>query len=130
VVITGGEPSLQLTNSLVDKIHSLGKTIAVETNGTHDLPEDIDWITLSPKDEFCENAKVVLDEVDEVKIVYDGENDPSKYLAIPAQYYYLQPCDTGNKVENEKIINRTVDYIKENILWRISLQTQKILKVR
>ena len=61
VVITGGEPALQLTESLVEMLHLLGKTVAVETNGTVELPKNVDWITLSPKDMFLsEKAKPVL----------------------------------------------------------------------
>ena len=52
VVITGGEPSLQLTNSLVEGLHGVGKYVAVETNGMHELPSNVDWITLSPKDQI------------------------------------------------------------------------------
>ena len=52
VVITGGEPSLQLTKSLVNALHDIDKIVAVETNGTHSLPGNVDWITLSPKDNF------------------------------------------------------------------------------
>ena len=49
VVITGGEPSLFLTHSLVEALHQAGKFVAVETNGTHPLPDNVDWVTLSPK---------------------------------------------------------------------------------
>ena len=62
VVITGGEPSLQLTALLIELLHKLDKEVAVETNGTHILPENVDWITLSPKDAFIASPadKVVL----------------------------------------------------------------------
>ncbi|MBR4506739.1 MAG: 7-carboxy-7-deazaguanine synthase QueE, partial [Bacteroidales bacterium] len=60
VVITGGEPSLQLTESLVDILHAAGKYMAVETNGTRPLPANVDWITLSPKSAFVDGAEVVL----------------------------------------------------------------------
>lgn len=55
VVITGGEPSLFLTHSLVEALHQAGKFVAVETNGTHPLPDNVDWVTLSPKDRFESN---------------------------------------------------------------------------
>lgn len=78
VVITGGEPSLQLTASLVDKLHAAGKFVAIETNGTHPLPHNIDWITLSPKDAYvAHGAKIVLSRCHEIKLVYDGRPLPS-----------------------------------------------------
>ena len=52
LVITGGEPSLQVTYGFVDALHGVGKKVAVETNGTQSLPQNIDWITLSPKDAY------------------------------------------------------------------------------
>ena len=73
VVVTGGEPALQLTESLVEMLHFLGKTVAVETNGTVELPKNVDWITLSPKDAFLgEKAMPILKEADELKLIYDG----------------------------------------------------------
>ena len=75
VVITGGEPSLQLTNGFVDALHGMGKKVAVETNGTHPLPQNIDWITLSPKDAYVGvAAKPILEYVNEIKWVFDGEH--------------------------------------------------------
>ena len=56
VVLTGGEPSLQLTESLVAGLHRLGRFVAVETNGTRSLPAGVDWITLSPKDAFVNES--------------------------------------------------------------------------
>lgn len=136
VVFTGGEPSLQLTISLVLKMQEKGKYVAIETNGTHSLPPQIDWITLSPKEPFVgDKGKIVLNKVDEIKIVHNGDIPTlNKMMGIvekvQAKYYFIQPCDTGNKLENQKIINECVNIIKSNPKWRMSLQTQKILKVR
>ncbi|MBP5641807.1 MAG: radical SAM protein, partial [Paludibacteraceae bacterium] len=66
VVLTGGEPALQADDALIAALHDAGYYIAIETNGTHSLPDDIDWVTCSPK----EGSHVVLSEADEVKIVY------------------------------------------------------------
>ena len=60
VVVTGGEPALQLTESLVDALHAVGRYVAVETNGTHPLPDNVDWVTLSPKSAFVDGAEVML----------------------------------------------------------------------
>ena len=132
VVITGGEPSLQLTKSLVDALHSEDKFVAVETNGTHRLPSNVDWITLSPKDIFLGyEAKVELSIVDEIKVVYDGEHKPHMYSGILCTHArFLQPCDTGDPVRNAEIVNSAIEYIKKDPRWKLSLQIHKILNIR
>jgi organic radical activating enzyme len=144
VVVTGGEPALQLTASLVDKLHAAGKYVAVETNGTRPLPENVDWITLSPKDAYVDGAQVVLPHANEVKVVYDGEHAPEKQLYAPSPSsppcregsgvgdipHFLQPCDTGDAVRNAAIVQATVDYVKRHPEWRLSLQIHKILNIR
>lgn len=130
VVITGGEPSLQLTYSLVDKLHRAGKIVAVETNGTGKLPMNVNWITVSPKMAYVGDAgKPTLQAADEVKVVFDREHEVEDY-GIKANHYFVQPCDTGYEEENREIINDCVEFIKKNPKWRLSLQTQKILNVR
>lgn len=131
VVMTGGEPALQLTESLVELLHWLGKTVAVETNGTLQLPSNVDWVTLSPKDAFLgETATPVLTKADEMKLIYDGKNEPRLYENIEVRYRFLQPCDTGDEEENKKIIKQTIEYCKEHPQWRLSLQTHKFLNIR
>ena len=130
VVLTGGEPSLQVKEDFISLLHQHDYYVACETNGTRELPSGIDWITLSPKDLFCKDAEVIIDDYDEVKVVFDGKHDVSKYEDYEATELFLQPCDTGNKEENEEIISQLIDYVKEHPQWRISLQTQKILNVR
>ena len=68
VILTGGEPSLQATETLVDRLHALGKRVAMETNGTHAVPTNLDWLTLSPK----EGKDPMLTQADEVKVVYQA----------------------------------------------------------
>ncbi len=132
VVVTGGEPSLQLTASLVEAIHQRGRTVAIETNGTHPLPSNVDWITLSPKDLFLGSvATPVLNEVDELKVVYDGTHAPEPYENIKVRHArFLQPCDTGDTLRNQAIIAQTIDYVKANPQWRLSLQTHKLIGIR
>ena len=137
VVITGGEPALQLTESLVEMLHLLGKTVAVETNGTVELPKNVDWITLSPKDAFLgEKATPVLKYADELKLVFtDDCRDAQpcvreKYANIHVKHRFLQPCDTGDASKNADIIQKTIEYCKEHPEWRLSLQTHKILNIR
>lgn len=92
VVITGGEPSLQLTALLIELLHKLDKEVAVETNGTHILPENVDWITLSPKDAFIASpaAKVVLKRCNEMKVVFTGNELPN-YDNIACDHYFCNP---------------------------------------
>lgn len=130
IIITGGEPSLFLTDELVNKLHDKGKYVAVETNGTNKLPSSVDWVTLSPKDNFMKNAVPVNQRYDEVKVVFDGNQNVDKYLSIPAKQYYLQPCDTGNETLNKEIINKTLEHCMKEGKWRISIQIHKILNVR
>ena len=131
VVFTGGEPSLQLTADICRQLKDLGYDIQVETNGTHELPEGcIDWVTCSPKDAFCKNAEIKISHIDEVKVVFDGKTDVSRYLDIDARCYSLQPCDTGKEKENKEITAMCVDYILAHPEWRLSLQTHKILYIR
>lgn len=129
VVLTGGEPSLFIDESFVEKLHAIGKYVAIETNGTHKVPSNIDWITCSPKSDFCDKADVVVERCDELKVVYTYQNI-DKWLDIEALYYYLQPCDTKDEQKNKEMISSVVEKCIDNPKWRISLQTQKILNVR
>lgn len=131
VVITGGEPSLQLTDSLVEGLHGVGKYVAVETNGTHELPSNVDWITLSPKDHFVQtDATIVLRRCNEIKVVFTEQGLPSEYAEIQSDQHFLQPCDVGDEVRNAEILKRTIDYCLAHPIWRLSLQTHKLIGVR
>lgn len=147
VCITGGEPSLQLDDALVSALHEAGFRIHIETNGTRPLPEGIDWITLSPKEDFSPSAAVVLSRADELKLVYTGANDPEKWVDFPAGFHYLQPCDlsencpadggdcaaSGDAVSAPAMgvdtVALTLRYILSHPAWKLSLQTHKILGI-
>lgn len=131
VVITGGEPTIQDCVQLIDTLHLAGYEVAMESNGTRPAPYNVNWLTISPKTAYIDNdaAKVRQMRADEVKLVFDGVHEPSDY-GIVAKHYYLQPCDTGDAAENERIINECITYIKQHPKWKLSLQTQKILNVR
>ncbi len=123
ICLTGGEPSLQVDDSLVKRFHSEGYLLHIETNGTRTLPAGIDWVTLSPKVWWNGGeAKVILTRADEVKIVYTGQ-DLSGWEHFPAGEHFLQPCSGENTCE-------VVDYILAHPLWRLSLQTHKLLDIR
>ena len=131
VCVTGGEPGLQLDRALVDALHGAGFKVHVETNGTRPLPE-VDWVTLSPKGDvkgLKGDGTVVLEKADEIKVVYtDGVN--VKWAAFPATWHFLQPCDTGDPEKNQAILAKTIDHIQRHPLWRLSLQTHKLLNIR
>lgn len=130
VVLTGGEPSLFVTEELTHALKAGGKRfLAMETNGTHAITPGVDWITLSPKFEFTENAQLAIQSCDELKVVYTGQ-DLTPYENIQATHRFLQPCDTGDAARNREIIERTVQTCLDNPQWRLSLQTHKVLQIR
>lgn len=129
VVFTGGEPTLQIDESLVALLKKWGYYIAIETNGTNRVPDGIDWITCSPKTLFVDNGKVVIKYASEVKVVFDGMHEINDF-GIDALSYYVQPCDVGDKEKNAEILKQTVDFVEKHPKWQLSLQQQKIINVR
>ena len=117
VILTGGEPSLFVDEDLVRSLHQAGKYVSIETNGTHALPDTLDWVTCSPK----EGGQVVLERIDEVKVVYTGQ-DLSNYAAMQAKHHYLQPCSCQNT-------QQVVEYILQHPQWNLSLQTHKLIAI-
>ncbi len=117
-ILTGGEPSLWVDEGFISKLHDAGFYVTIETNGTRPLPSSIDWVTCSPKI----GHPVVLDRIDEVKVVYLGQ-DVSEYELLPASHYFLQPCSCRNTEE-------VTAYVKEHPKWRLSLQTHKLIGIR
>ncbi len=129
IVLTGGEPTLQTDENFVNMLHEAGYYVAIETNGTKAVPKNIDWVTVSPKEAYVVNGKVCITKADEVKIVFDGVHQPSDF-GIQASNYYVQPCDTGRRAKNKAIVGLCVDWVKQFPKWKLSLQQQKIIKVR
>lgn len=128
VVITGGEPMMQITPELTQLLHKAGRYVQVETNGTLALPPgvELDWVTCSPK-----TSHVRLQHIDELKVVYEGVGqDMSPWESIEAQEYRLQPCDTGDETKNQAILESTVAYLLSHPKWHLSLQTHKMLNIR
>lgn len=131
VVLTGGEPTLQITRQLLDCLHELGYYIQIETNGSIELPQDvverIDWITLSPKD-----APVRISSFDELKVVYQAKDMTiyDKLIAEKPKAMSLQPCDYGHPMMNQANLKATIDYVLSHPQWRLSLQTHKMTGIR
>lgn len=130
VVLTGGEPSLYADKAFVDRLKKSGWYVAIETNGTNELPSNIDFVTCSPKFEYCTNSELALKKCNELKVVYTGDNNMSLYEYIEADYYSLQPCDTGDDERNKVIRSKAISYILSHPKWRLSLQIHKILGLR
>jgi 7-carboxy-7-deazaguanine synthase len=123
VVCTGGEPLLQMDETLVNTLHAQGFEIAVETNGTQLPPNGIDWICVSPK----ADADFVLRVGDELKVVYPQEGiDPQDFEDLDFDNFFVQPMDGPEIDRNTKLAQR---FCLENPKWRLSLQTHKILDI-
>lgn len=119
VVLTGGEPALQVDDILVSALHGEGLEIAIETNGTKTLPEGIDWICMSPK----AGTEIVLDRGDELKLVVPQDGiDPATFLALDYDHRYVQPMESSAWESN---INHAVQYVLSNPQWKLSVQTHK-----
>lgn len=118
VILTGGEPSLWIDREFVDRLHQTGKYVCIETNGTHVVPDNMDWVTCSPK----QGAKLHITHMDEVKVVYEGQ-DINVYELLPAKHFFLQPCSGVN-------IKETVDCVMQHPKWRLSLQTHKLIDIQ
>ena len=129
IVITGGEPTLQVDERLTALLHQEGFFISMETNGTRPVPAGIDWVTCSPKASFVDNGTVNITEASEVKVVFDGIHEPNAF-GIQAEYYYVQPCDVGAEERNKEIVRQTVAFVEAHPTWQLSLQIHKILNVK
>lgn len=124
VVCTGGEPLLQLDEPLIEALHNLGFSVAVETNGTKPAPRSIDWICVSPK----AGAPLVQTSGDEIKLVFPQPNAmPELFEEMEFENFFLQPMDGASVEENTKL---AVDYCMHHPQWRLSLQTHKLLGIR
>ena len=120
VVLTGGEPSLQVDKTLLKELAAHACYIAIETNGTRELPEGIDWITCSPK----RNSFLHQHFADEVKVVYEDTYDPNLWRKeIHSEHWFLQPLHDGTNTNVEQVIN----YILTHPTWRLSVQLHKLL---
>jgi len=124
VVLTGGEPMLQLDSPLVDALHARGFAIGVETNGTILPPEGLDWICVSPK----AGADLIVRQGHELKLVYPQEEAmPEAFAGLSFERFSLQPMDGPDVIENTA---RAVEYCLKHPQWRLSLQTHKTLGIR
>ncbi len=121
VVITGGEPMLQLDEELVGELHARGFRVAVETNGTLPATAGLDWICVSPK----AGTEVVQRRGDELKLVWPQPGvDPSELEGWSFDHFLVQPMDCDRR---EEAVEAAIRLAMERPKWRLSLQTHKLL---
>ena len=139
IVITGGEPTMQLNARLTQLLHEKGFFIQIETNGALPLKDgtEVDWITCSPK-----GNEIKIQRIDELKLLFIKEY-LEKYKEVKASQRCLQPLDDGNgngfracspehRLERKNVNdngNEVISYIKEHPQWRLSLQTHKLINI-
>ncbi|WP_324750440.1 7-carboxy-7-deazaguanine synthase [Sphingomonas sp. LY54] len=121
VVITGGEPLLQLDAALIEALHARAFEIAVETNGTLPAPDGIDWICVSPKG----TAEVVQRRGNELKLVWPQAGvDPAEIATWSFDHFLVQPMDCAEAAAAQQA---AIDFVMANPRWKLSLQAHKLL---
>ncbi len=121
VVITGGEPMLQLDPPLIDALHDRGFEVAVETNGTFAVPAGLDWICVSPK----AGTEIVQRSGNELKLVWPQQGiNPDVLAGWSFDHFLIQPMDCADR---DAASAAAIDFVLKNPLWRLSLQTHKLL---
>jgi 7-carboxy-7-deazaguanine synthase (Cx14CxxC type) len=124
VVLTGGEPLLQVDTALVEALRRHGFSIGVETNGTVAAPEGIDWICVSPK----AGTDLQIRAGHELKLIYPQAGAmPEQFAELPFERFSLQPMDGPDAADNTA---RTVAYCLQHPRWRMSVQTHKTIGIR
>ena len=123
VVLTGGEPLLQVDEPLIEALHARGFSIALETNGTMEVPAGIDWICVSPK----ADAPVVQTHGQELKLVFPQEKArPERFEHLNFERFLLQPMDGPDRAANTEA---AIAYCLAHPRWRLSVQTHKYLGI-
>ena len=129
VVFTGGEPLLQLDEDLISALHAIGFEVAIETNGTIKVPKGVDWICVSPK----AGSELIVLQANELKLVVpqDGPEALEKLMArfekMDYHNRFLQPMDGPNLKSNTEL---AVSLCQKRPLWRLSIQTHKLIGIR
>ncbi|THD81751.1 MAG: 7-carboxy-7-deazaguanine synthase [Phenylobacterium sp.] len=123
VVLTGGEPLLQLDEALIAELHARGFALALETNGTLAAPAGVDWICVSPKAQ----APLAQTSGQELKLVYPQDGvDPARFEALDFERFLLQPMDGPEREANTRA---AIAYCLAHPRWRLSVQTHKYLGI-
>jgi 7-carboxy-7-deazaguanine synthase (Cx14CxxC type) len=123
VVLTGGEPLLQVDAALIEALHDAGFAIALETNGTIAAPAGVDWVCVSPKTD----AALAQTAGQELKLVYPQDGvDPARFETLAFERFALQPMDGPDR---EAATRAAIAYCLAHPRWRLSLQTHKYLGI-
>lgn len=123
VVLTGGEPMLQVDELLLDALHKEGFEIAIETNGTLPVPASIDWICVSPKT----GTELQQRTGHELKLVFPQDGLPPEAVEnLSFSHRFLQPMDGPERDRNTAL---AVAYCKAHPRWRLSLQSHKLIGI-
>lgn len=123
VVCTGGEPLLQLDGALVAAFHQKNIEVAVETNGTCEAPEGLDWICVSPK----AGAELKLKKGNELKLVFPQPGaEPALFEHLDFEHFFIQPMDGEHSAENTRL---AIGFCLKNPKWRLSLQAHKLIGI-
>lgn len=137
IVLTGGEPSLFIDEEFVSTLQrATGKRVAIETNGTRVLPENIDWVTVSPKfgmpESTGEDNAIRCRRADEIKVVDLGQ-PLEPYFELPCReektLMYLQPCYVDNEAQFTRNRLRTVRRVLSDPRWTLSVQIHRYLGI-
>ena len=124
IVITGGEPLLQLDTQLIDALHARGFEIGVETNGTIAAPTGIDWLCVSPK----AGSETIQRQGDELKLVWpQSGSDWAAMEQWDFAHHLIQPMDGPDIRENTRA---AIAFVLAHPKWRLTTQTHKILGLR
>jgi 7-carboxy-7-deazaguanine synthase len=124
VVLTGGEPMLQVDSGLIDELHARGFAVAAETNGTIEPPPGIDWICVSPK----AGTELRVQSGSELKLVFPQLGAPPEAFAgLAFERFSLQPIH-GPQLDRNTAL--AIDYCLRNPQWRLSLQVHKLVNIR
>lgn len=124
VICTGGEPLLQLDDDLINALHELEMSVAIETNGTLPIPNGVDWVCVSPKT----HAPLVVTRGDELKLVFPQEDgSPERYEDLDFDNFFLAPMDGPDLARATEL---AIEYCMEHPRWRLSLQTHKYIGIK
>lgn len=121
VVCTGGEPLLQLDETLITALHNKNCKIAIETNGSIKAPKGIDWITVSPKS----TNQFVQKSGDELKLVFPSAITPDEINELDFNHFLLSPLWVESAPERIQHLEEVINYCKRNPQWRLSTQQHK-----
>ncbi len=122
IVFTGGEPLLQLDDSLIKECKQLGFYTAVETNGTITAPKTLDWITVSPKP----GSELVQTEGSELKLVYPHDVPPESVTELAFEHFYLSPMTSDDPSATSANMLASARYCLRNPQWQLTMQAHKL----